>query len=470
MEFLMTSITFLVLGMFLGNLILIVLGLTPLIFLAFGLLLSRPEISKVERNGQDQKVWVDQEVGDSVRGEITGGAGLVMLSDVLPKSFKLEKGTNFKALWKGLSDVETEFDYIAKCAKRGQFQLEGISFEIRHPLGISQNLVGVFETPRTFVAEPKPLLVKRVREHKSMSRIPMPMEARFKFGVPTTEFVEIRDYAPGDSYRKINWKASAKKLSTKPGQYLVNEYEKEGKKVVWIFLDSASRMSMGTTVKNILEYALRSALGFSHFYLGRECRVGFAVYDHDAYQWEGSFQPHERDEAPPLILDIDQIEDLTEETITGVEEKTKTKSKIIFPDVGKRQKYKITEEILRVTPHYSNESLKEAVHSARRYIVGTRPLFVIITMIEVEKVRGLVEGIKDMNLYAGRLRQRPTIMIFNIKGYNVAAQDEKEDIAAELLGYHNRSIYDILRGLGVIVINWDPEEESFARALLRQRV
>jgi uncharacterized protein (DUF58 family) len=472
MEFIMTTITFIILGMFLGNLILIVLGLTPIIFLGLSLIFGQPRIEGVKRRGQNLKVWVDQKVEDGLRANITGGPGLVLMGDVLPKSFKLEEGTNFKAVWKGLANIDIEFQYQATCAKRGYFDLPTISWELRHPLGIAQNRLGESPAPRTFVVEPKPLLVKRVREHKAMSKIPMPMEARFKFGVPTTDFREIREYTPGDSYRFINWKASAKTLSKKPGNFLVNEYEKEGKKVVWLFLDSASRMALGTPVNNILEYAVRAALGFTHFYLGRDCRVGFVVYDHDAYQWEGPFQTEEKEEMylEPLFEEIEQIEDIEEEDIQSMEpKKSNIKSRILFPDVGRRQQYKITREVLHVDVRYSNESLKEAVHSSRRHIVGTRPMFIIITMIEGEKVQGLIDGVKEMYRYAGKLRRHPTIIIFNVKGYNVAAQNDREEMAAKLLEYHNRPYLESLRKLGVIILNWDPEDESFAQALQRQR-
>ncbi len=322
------------------------------------------------------------------------------------------------------------------------------------------------------MVEPKPLLVKKVRERKSISRIPMPMEASFKFGVPTTDFREIREYGPGDSYRMINWKASAKQLSTRPGNFLVNEYEKEGKKVVWIFLDSASRMALGTPVNNILEYALRAALGFTHFYLGRDCRVGFVVYDHDAYQWEGTFQSEADTEISyDTFLDgIEQMEDMgNNDQENQLEPTPRYRSRILFPDIGKRQQYKITREALHVDVRYSMESLKEAVHSSRRHIQGTRPLFVIITMIEGERIQGLVEGIREMNRYAGKMRRRPTIIIFNVLGYNVAAQSEEEELAAKLLQYHNKPYINRLRELGVIIINWDPEDESFAQALQRQK-
>nr|MDO8097972.1 DUF58 domain-containing protein [Candidatus Njordarchaeota archaeon] len=50
---------------------------------------------------------------------------------------------------------------------------------------------------------------------------------------PGTEFFEIRDYVPGDEFRRINWKASAR-----VGNLLSNEYEWERMADVYIVLDS----------------------------------------------------------------------------------------------------------------------------------------------------------------------------------------------------------------------------------------
>jgi len=472
LELVITAVTFLVLGMFLGNMVLITLGLAPIIFLTTGVLIGQPRVTSVERVGKDVKVNVDDKVRDRLTVTIEGGPGLVTISDILPGSFALDEGTNFKALWKGLAPKTVEFEYMAVCAKRGYFDLREVAYEVRHPLMISSNVLGTLNAKRAVVVQPQPLFVRKIKNHKSISKIPMPMDARFRFGISTTDFREIRDYTAGDHYRTINWKASAKLMSIRPGSFLVNEYEKEGKKQVWIFLDSAAHMALGTAVNNTLEYAIRAVMGFTNFYIDRDCRVGLCVYDHDAYQWEGTFVRKEAPEIDESIMEgIDQIEDISEEERTREPTvRQKTRSRVLFPDVGKRQQYKITRELLHVDIRYSSESLKEAVHSCRRYIVGTQPLFVIVTMVEPEKIKGIVDGVRELHRYVGRASTKPAIIIFNVQGYSIAAQSEEEKIAAGFLTYHNQPYYDALRGMGCIVVNWDPVGESFAQALQRQRV
>jgi uncharacterized protein (DUF58 family) len=460
-----------VLGMFLGNLILITLGLTPIIFLAIGVIIDKPKITSAERIGKDLKINVDDKIADKITGTINGGPGVVTVADILPKTFALKDGTNFKAVWKGLAPIKFEFGYLAACSKRGKYDLTEINWEARHPLQITENKLGSTESQRTIVVQPQPLYVRKVREQKSLSKIPMPMDARFRFGIPTTDFREIRNYVSGDSYRKINWKASAKRLSRRPGEFLVNEYEKEGKKVVWIFLDSSTRMALGTTIDNTMEYAIRAALGFTNFYLDRDCRVGFCVYDNDAYQWEGPFQGKELDIVIGEFKGLYQLED--PEMLKPLETAKhwrKNESRVLFPDIGKKQLYKITKEMLRIDVRYSNESLKEAIHSNRRHIAGTSPLFIIITMIESSKIKGIVEGIKELHRYLGRYAIKSNIIIFNVQGYHVAATTKAEKISAELLTYSSKPYFEFLHKLGCFVVNWDPIEESFAQALQRQKV
>ncbi len=473
MELIVSSFAFLVMGMFFGNLILIVLGLFPIVFLTISLLIGQPEKVEITRGGEDLKIWVDGQIGDTLTGSVRGGVGLVTIGDRLPNSFRLDEGTNFKALWKGMKDEKATFSYKATCAKRGLYELDSIAWETRHPLGITQNKLGEHLAPRTYIVQPRTLFVRRIRERKALTRVPMPMEARIKFGVPTTDFREIRDYMSGDSYRMINWKATARLSSGSPQPLQVNEYEKEGKKVVWIFLDSASHMAMGTTVKNTLEYAIQAALGLTNFYLSRECRVGLCIYDYDAYRWKGPFQrtqPHlDLGAALASMFQIEEPLAAADAWAAPLGTKPLPRRRIVFPDIGKRQQFKIMREMLNVDIKYSDESLKEAIHSCRGHIIGTLPLFIIITMIDVAKTEGLFDGIRELHKYTGRLKRRPSVIVFNIRGYSVAAQSEEEEMAAEMLEIQNRQAYAALRRLGATVVTWNPKTQVFAQALLKQR-
>jgi hypothetical protein len=74
-ELIVSGVTFLVMGMFLGNLILIVLGMFPIVFLALGILIGQPREVIIERQGEDQKIWVDNQVTDTITATVRGGVG-----------------------------------------------------------------------------------------------------------------------------------------------------------------------------------------------------------------------------------------------------------------------------------------------------------------------------------------------------------------------------------------------------------
>jgi uncharacterized protein (DUF58 family) len=471
-ELVVSGVTFIVMGMFLGNLILIVLGLFPIVFLALGILIGQPREVEVTRGGEDQKVWVDNQVKDSLRVTVRGGVGLVGFRDPLPPSFSLDEGTNVKFIWKGVTERVENIGYTATCAKRGHYEIDGVEYETRHPLQITENVLGKAAAPREYIVQPMPLFVKRIRERKAITKIPMPMEARIKFGFPTTDFREVRDYQPGDTYRSINWKVTARRLSSSPSALQVNEYEKEGKKMVWIFLDSATHMALGTTVKNTMEYAVRATLGLADFYLSRECQVGLCIYDYNAHEWEGTYQkPREELDLDVAFFGVEQMEPAMngdEPSEEPGEPGRSSFTSILFPDTGKKQQYRIMREMLNVDIRYGGESLKEAIHSCHRHIVGTLPLFIIITMLDASKAEALYEGIRELYKYVGRLRKRPSILIFNVQGYNIAAQKDVEGIAADLLDFRNKPLIASLRGMGVTVVNWNPVTQSFAQALIKQ--
>ena len=87
-------------------------------------------------------------------------------------------------------------------------------------------------------------------------------------GASTDEFKEIRQYQPGDSFKRINWKASAR-MATLGNLPLVNELEPETRRAVWIFLDVANHMDVGVPLANPLESTVEAAGTLAQYYLSR---------------------------------------------------------------------------------------------------------------------------------------------------------------------------------------------------------
>lgn len=418
-------------GAFFGNMILIYLSLIPLFIAIFALTVNQPRKVIINRLNKELTSYSGNEVVVTLEIEVLNGIGLVTVADTLPQYFKLVEGNNFVILWKGFKKKTQKFSYKIECTKRGFYLLGPIKWEARHPLLLKQTKINTIEKPLKLIVKQKHLSVKRMRSAKTFSKIPLPLGSSAKIGITTTDFREIRDYIPGDPYRSINWKATAKSvIQRRIFSPKVNEFEREGKKVVWIFLDKSAEMSLGPVIRNPLEYAIQAAAGLTRFYLERDCKVGLCIYG-----------------------------------AGGAE-------RIIFPDSGGRQYHKIFRELMSIeveSGNYNAKSspLKDAVKECRGHLLGSNPLSIIITTITPRNFKHIIEGVKEIRKYTfpvrGRHRQ---IILLDLMIHHVAARNFFEEAAADLLQIRKRQIIEDVKRIGASVYSWDPLRQSLAKLLL----
>jgi hypothetical protein len=298
--------------------------------------------------------------------------------------------------------------------------------------------VGSLELNQELIVKPRTLKVKRIRQQKVFTKIPMPAESRIQMGVPTTDFKELRDYSFGDSYKQINWKATARKQrSSLP---TVNEYEKEGRQVVYVFLDTSSHLGVGTTLSNSFEYAVQATLGLTEFYLARQCKVGLSLFN----SWPGVTAPApEGAEGEPF-------------------------SQHVFPEGGRVQQYRIHRMLLNAELQYSHRSLTEALTHVRGHVLGTNPLFVVVTWVRVENLSNLMAGAKELFKYIKNRRQRPNVLVVNVSGFELASEGQAESQAVQLMEFKETHLVSQLRSMGLMVVNWYPLKQSITEVLLTQ--
>ncbi len=201
----------------------------------------------------------------------------------------------------------------------------------------------------------------------------------------------------------------------------MNEYEKEGKRTVWIFLDASSGMSVGSNIENSFEYGVQAAYGFVQFYLARSCRVGLCVYN---------------------------------------------SGKLVLPDEGRRQQAVISKVLLSVEMTQQKGLFKSSVQECRGHILGSSPLFLVITKIRKDNVQELKDGIKDIRLMTGG---RSQVMLLHVSGSGLKVTSDAElagSVAADLsgLGY----IKDVSQS-GAMLIPWYPDRQSLSHLLISLR-
>ena len=154
----------------------------------------------------------------------------------------------------------------------GQHGVHGLALEVH---GAS----GLFEVPLTFANPygievlPRPFATYLMQPRGGRSHL---MAASGKPGRTRGEggdLRELREHQPGDPFRRIAWKASARR-----GQLLVRDFEREERDVAWVVLEASCELWAGPLGRAPLDLAIDEAAAIATRHLSRGDRVGLYVY------------------------------------------------------------------------------------------------------------------------------------------------------------------------------------------------
>lgn len=157
----------------------------------------------------------------------------------------------------------------------GRVVLHGLAIRLRGPFGL-------FETPLYF---PNPLVIKVLPrsaagahgERSTRARgsvVERAGHTRVRRRGGGTELHELRDLVPGDPFKSIAWKASARR-----GRLLVREVEQEVQEVRWLVIDVSGTMRGGEPGRRKLDWALEAAAAEARRDLAEGDRVGLVAFD-----------------------------------------------------------------------------------------------------------------------------------------------------------------------------------------------
>ncbi len=85
----------------------------------------------------------------------------------------------------------------------------------------------------------------------------------------TMEFEKIKDYIPGDDFRTVNWKATAK-----AGKLMVNQYQDEKSQPVYCIIDRGRMMKLPFNGLSLLDYAINASLVICDLVLRKQDYAG----------------------------------------------------------------------------------------------------------------------------------------------------------------------------------------------------
>jgi uncharacterized protein (DUF58 family) len=159
-------------------------------------------------------------------------------------------------------------DLPLRCARFGAFALGPVLFRVRDRLG--------FTSWETKLGDREPLRVYPTVE--TLHALLEPYETQVFVGNQVSrtksegvEFADIRDWAPGDRVKQINWRASARR-----GGLLVNQQHPERNTDVVLFLDTFTDVESDD--RGTFDMTVRAATSLAHLYLQRKDRVGLVSF------------------------------------------------------------------------------------------------------------------------------------------------------------------------------------------------
>jgi uncharacterized protein (DUF58 family) len=384
---------------------LIFIIMIPLLFFLFSGLISFYSENidiNVIRKLSNIKIFENDKIQVTITIKNQGNdIGFLEIYDTLPKKVKIISGSNYAVL-NLKKNEEITINYEIQCPLRGRFLIGPLMFRVKDYFGLffKEKLI---DTQLFLTVIPQIEEIKDI-DIKAKSNI-FPGIMQTKHSGIGTEFFGIREYTSSDTFKRINWKSFAR--FNKP---MVNEFELESTTDVIILIDSREVQGIGSIRYNPLEYSIRAAVATASHFLKRRDRVGILAY--------GSLDGK-------LIW--------------------------LYPESGKKQLYKIIEEVVSLEP-FGYFTLDGVLYEAISHMLPKKSLIIFISSLEEDpSIPYCIENLVSHRFNVIVLSPSPVELEYSFKQSN-----PEYDIAKRILSLERKNFLSKLRNSGARVIDWNP--------------
>ena len=253
-------------GLVLGRVELVALAAPFVVAAVAGAALAREPDLEAAFLLDRERALEDEGVSATLELLSRSGADRVDMLLQLPRGLRAERA-NPRAVRLAAGESRT-IDLPLQCTRFGAFVLGPVLFRMRDRLG--------FTSWEIKLGGREPLRVYPSVE--TLHGLLAPYETQVFVGNQVSraksegvEFADIRDWAPGDRVKQINWRASARR-----GDLLVNEQHPERNTDVVLFLDTFTDVESGD--RGTFDMTVRAATSLAHLYLQRKDRVGLVSF------------------------------------------------------------------------------------------------------------------------------------------------------------------------------------------------
>ena len=204
-----------------------------------------------------------------------GSARLVqslVIRDEPPKEFEI-LGQTTQIARVPPDQEQTTIKYAVMPSRQGDFRFGDLFLRSDSPLGLIQRIeklscaISVKVYPNLQETEKYDLLARKGRLMQVGIRT-----VRIRGG--GSEFESLRDYVPGDEYRRIDWSATARR-----GKLITRQYNVERAQNILLVIDTGRTMLQPVQKMTKLDYVINTALMLGYVAASQDDKVGLMVFD-----------------------------------------------------------------------------------------------------------------------------------------------------------------------------------------------
>ena len=196
----------------------------------------------------------------------------VQLLDELPVQFQER---HFRAAVTVPAGQTYTYSYTVRPTKRGEYHFGAVNALVSSPLGLIRRRFR-FSADQTVPVYPSFVQMRKYELLAISNHLT-------EFGIKkirrighNQEFEQIKEYVPGDDYRTINWKATARR-----GGLMVNNYQDERSQQVYALIDKGRTMRMPFGGMSLLDYAINASLVIANIAIKKEDKAGLIAFQHE---------------------------------------------------------------------------------------------------------------------------------------------------------------------------------------------
>jgi uncharacterized protein (DUF58 family) len=186
------------------------------------------------------------------------------------------------------------YHYSLKPAERGEYFFGIINLFLPGPLNMVIRHITAGEEKKVAVY-PSYIQMKKYQLMALTNQLQAPGSRHLRKLGSSLEFEQIKEYVQGDDYRRLNWKATARRNSL-----MVNNYMDERSQQVICLIDKGRSMKMPFEGMTLLDYAINATLVLSNIVLMKQDKSGLLTFGRKIDQF---IQPDKKPAQINLILE-----------------------------------------------------------------------------------------------------------------------------------------------------------------------